>query len=157
MKYALCLLLAACICCSCQEGNKKGNCSGFVVKETVHNADHDQLSVKYTLYCDGECPDGVSCKKEKVYNPPQPNGLVKIEWCGCSNEPDACTIVLKTYNMNGRTIQQADCTAWTTCPDGDSCVQNPSRSKTETVLNADNTAREYHYTDTLTCDCIARK
>lgn len=158
MKYACCiLLLAALACFSCKPKPATIPCEGYVVKETVHTPDHEQLSVAYTLHCDGECPNGVSCKKEKVYDPPQANGLEKIEWCGCSDEPDSCTIVLRTFNLGGRTIQQADCTAWTTCPEGDSCVQLPNRSRLDTVFNADRTIKELHYTDTLSCDCIARK
>jgi hypothetical protein len=159
MKYtSYALLLLGVASFSCKDVPAKVYCQGFIVKETVHSADHEQLSVEYALHCNGECPNGVSCKKEKVYDPPQANGLVKIEWCGCNDTPDACDIVLKTYNTGGREIKQADCTAWDTCPtDADSCVQNPSRSRIDTVFNSDKTVKEFHYTDTLSCDCIARK
>ena len=142
---------------SCKDVPSKVYCQGFVVKETVHTPNHEQISIKYTLYCNGKCPGGIDCKKEKTYNPPQQNGLIKMEWCGCDSLPTSCDVVLKTFNSNGRIIQQADCTKWDSCPvNSDSCIQNPSRSRVDTIFNTDRSVKEFQYKDTITCDCVSR-
>ena len=150
--FSLCLFSS-----SCKDVPSRVYCNGFVVKETVRTPEHEEVSVKYTLYCNGECPEGEPCNKEIVYNPPRQNGLMKIEWCGCDSVPTACDVVLRTFSINGREIKQADCTEWNSCPVvSDSCIQNPNRSGIDTVFNDNNTISEFQYSDTITCDCVAR-
>ncbi len=141
---------------SCKNVPSQIYCNGFVVKETIHTPEHEEISIKYTLYCNGEFTGGEPCNKEIVYNPPRQNGLSKLEWCGCDSVPNACDVVLRTFILNGREIKQADCTEWNTCPIAtDSCIQNPNRSSIDTVFT-NNTIKEFRYLDTITCDCVVR-
>ena len=150
---------------SCKNNNdvpSKVYCQGWVVRVIEQDPSHEELSRTFTLHCNGKCPGGNQCAiLSKNYDPATPGGLIKEEWCGCKGDkiPVACDVVLKTYNINGRVIQQADCTSWNTCPvKTDSCIQMPDKDmKIDTLRSVDKKDSIYRYTGTIMCECMNRK
>ncbi len=162
----ICLLLSmTLLVLSCDNKDKvlsKVYCQGFVVKMVEQDPSHEELSRNLALHCNGECPNRKPCEiLSLVYNPAKAGGLIKEEWCGCKGDtaPLACDVVLKTYNINDRVIQQADCTSWNTCPvKTDSCIQMPDKDmKIDTLRSIDKKDSVYRYTATITCECMNRK
>jgi hypothetical protein len=135
-------------------------CQGQVIREIVHDKDHDELSRTFELACSGECPDGQNCAIQTVpYDPPRADGLIKKEFCGCKGDtiPRFCDVILYTYRMNGRIIQQADCTPFDTCPvKTDSCIQQ-NRETVDTVRSVDGKDSLYQYHTVISCECMNRK
>ena len=160
MKYLLAaLLLGFLLYPSCKPAKDKVYCQGFVTREILHTPDHEEISRNFTLGCNGDCPNKEKCKTlEKVYDPPQPNGLKKVEWCGCQGDsvPVYCDVLLRTYISNGRIVMQADCTPSESCPvKSDSCIQ-VNKGKIDTIRTADNKDSLYKYTDQITCECVGK-
>jgi len=157
MKHATALLpvFLFIIVVSCNDAADKVYCQGFVTREIVHTADHEEISRTFRLGCNGQCPGDSCAILKKEYNPVQPNGLVKEEWCGCPGDtiPRGCDIILKTYNINGRMVQQADCTPFDSCPVKTDSCQQQNRERVDTLRTVDNRDSIYHYYTTITCEC----
>jgi hypothetical protein len=159
MKLILVVAIAAMLMLSCKRKKvpDKVYCQGFVVKVIETTPEGEELLRQFTLGCNGMCPGEKACEKlKREFNPPRPDGLVKEEWCGCPGDtiPAACDIVIRTFNNNGRQVQQADCTPWDTCPVGDSCIQQPDRDRRiDTVKSVTGKDSIYRYTSTLSCEC----
>jgi hypothetical protein len=146
---------------SCNDrGKDKVYCQGQVIRDIVQDKNHDEISRKFKLLCSGDCPNKNPCKIDTVtYDPPQANGLIMKEFCGCKGDttPRWCDVILYTYNINGRIIQQADCTPYKTCPiDTDSCIQQ-NRETVDTIRSVDHHDSLYHYHAVISCDCMNRK
>lgn len=122
--------IAILVISSCNNQQKdKSTCQGQAVLEIVQDKKHNELSRKITLKCSGNC-DGKPCDHDTVkYNPPQPDGLISKEFCGCKGDtmPRWCDVIVFTINSNGKIVPRADCTPFKTCPppttDTDSCFQ----------------------------------
>ncbi|PSL44290.1 hypothetical protein CLV51_106156 [Chitinophaga niastensis] len=158
----LLILLSILFATGCKNGGKdKVYCQTFIQRETIHDKNHKELSTKYKLLCTGHCPGKDSCEKITItYNPPLKNGLIKKQWCGCNGDtiPQACDVVLYTYNFDGRIVQTADCTAFNTCPVAtDSCIQQNRDIGTDTIRSADHKDSLYIYHTQISCECMNRK
>ena len=139
--------------------NDKVYCQGQVVRDIIQDRNHDELSRTFRLFCSGNCTDKDSCKIDTViYNPPLPNGMIRKEFCGCKGDtiPRWCDIILYTYQINGRIIQQADCTPFNTCPNKtDSCIQQ-DRETVDTIRSIDQKDSLYHFHTIISCECMNR-
>jgi len=135
-------------------------CQGQVIRDIIHDKNHDELSRTFELVCSGDCPDKQKCQIQTVtYDPPGAGGLIKKEFCGCKGDtiPRWCDVILYTYQINGRTIQKADCIPFNTCPNNsDSCIQQ-NRETVDTMRTVDKKDSLYHYHAVISCECMNRK
>jgi len=136
-------------------------CQGQVIRDIIQEKNHDEVSRTFEIACSGDCPNKKPCAIITVpYNPSLPNGLTKKQFCGCEGDtiPRWCEIILYTYQIGGRTVQQADCTPFNSCPvKTDSCIQQ-NRETVDTIKSVDDhTDSLYHYHTIITCECMNRK